>query len=257
MIDITSQPRQLLSGLLIIFCCLLLASDSRAQQRRPKGKAKAPAAAAKPTPAPVPAVPEPPPPPPEPPTIRPPATPLTVEEMARLQAVLETSMGNITLEFYPQSAPNHVRQFVWLAREGYFDGMSISRVIPLFIIQSGNPASWEEANANQKKRFEIPQLKAEYDTNIKHDRGALSLARPNGEPDAGTTHFFICARKATSLDNQYSIFGHVVNGYEVVDAISAVAIAEGTPDKPRDRIELKRVVIKEKEAVTPAASTQP
>jgi peptidyl-prolyl cis-trans isomerase B (cyclophilin B) len=187
-------------------------------------------------------------PPPEPEMIKPPATPLSVEQMQKMLAVIETSMGDITIEFYPQAAPNHVRQFIWLAQSGYFDGMSISRIIPKFIIQSGNPASWEESNPNQKRRFDIPMLKAEYDPNIKHERGAVSLARPNGEPDGGTTHFFICALKASSLDGQYSVFGHVINGLDIVDKIAASQIAEGTQDKPQDRIEVRRIVIKEREA---------
>src|SRR5262249_45049331 len=125
---------------------------------------------------------------------------------------------------------------------------SISRIIPKYIIQSGNPASWEESNTNQKLRFDIPMLKAEYDPNIKHERGAVSLARPNGEPDGGTTHFFICALKFSSLDGQYSVFGNVINGLDIVDKIAAMPIAEGTQDKPKDRIEVKHIVIKEREA---------
>jgi cyclophilin family peptidyl-prolyl cis-trans isomerase len=110
-------------------------------------------------------------------------------------------------------------------------------------------------NPNQKKRFDIPKLKAEYDAGIKHERGVLSMARPNGEPDGGTSHFFICTLKFSSLDGNYSIFGHVVNGLDVIDAIAAVPIAEGTPDQPRDRIAITRVVIKEKEAEKPTEQT--
>jgi peptidyl-prolyl cis-trans isomerase B (cyclophilin B) len=234
--------------LIFVIVLMLGITTDVVAQRKGKPRPKQPVPAAQPENPPEPQ--RPPEPPPEPEPIRPPATPLSVEQMQKMLAVIETSMGDITIEFYPQAAPNHVRQFIWLAESGYFNGMAISRIIPKFIIQSGNPASWEESNTNQKKRFDIPKLKAEYDPNIKHDRGAVSMARPNDEPDGGTSHFFICALKASSLDNQYSVFGRVVNGLDVVDNIAASAIAEGTQDKPRDRIEIKRVAIKEKEAET-------
>lgn len=214
---------------------LLFSSQTLAQKRKP----------AKPNNPDPPAAPAPPAKPAEPETIKPPETPLSVEEMEKLTAIMETDKGNITIEFYPKSAPNHVRQFVWLARIGYFDGMTVSRVIPKFIIQSGNPSSWDESNPNKKKRFDIPKLKAEYDANVKHERGALSMARPSNDPDGGTTHFFICSQKASSLDNGYSIFGHVVNGIEVVDTIAASPIEQGTQDKPAEHIEVKHVLIKE------------
>ncbi len=217
---------------------LIFSSQSFAQKRKPSKPAPAPAE----TPTPKPA---------EPQVIKPPETLLSLEEMEKLIAVMETDKGDITLEFYPKSAPNHVRQFVWLARTGYFDGMTISRIIPKFIIQSGNPSSWDESNANKKKRFDIPKLKAEYDTNVKHERGTLSMARPGNDPDGGTTHFFICSQKASSLDNGYSIFGHVINGIEVVDTIAASPIEQGTQDKPAEHIAVKHILIKEKETEKP------
>src|SRR6185436_12426587 len=132
---------------LCVFVVLIFAPDTMAQ-RKPRPKPAQPAAQPEKAPEPEP------PPPPEPEMIKPPATLLSVEQMQKMIAVIETAMGDITIEFYPQAAPNHVRQFVWLAQSGYFDGMSISRIIPKFIIQSGNPASWEEANLNQKRRFD-------------------------------------------------------------------------------------------------------
>lgn len=218
---------------LVIMLVSIMTSPSEAIQRKRPPVKPTPT---KPTPPPMPEI------------IKPPEIPLTVEAMAQKQMVIETSMGNITLEFYPQIAPNHVRQFIWLIEQGYFDGMSVSRVIPKFIIQSGNPASWADDNPIKKKRFEIPKLKAEYDVNTKHERGSLSMARPNGEPDGGTSHFFICTAKAASLDGQYTIFGHVVAGLEVIDSISAVPIEKDTADKPAERIEIKHITIKEKEA---------
>src|ERR1051326_1594939 len=123
--------------LLVLISGTLFSASAQRRNTKPKPPQPRPADPVKETPAP-------PPPPPEPKPIKPPETPLAVEEMENLQAVIETSMGDITLDFYPKVAPNHVRQFVWLAREGYFDGMSFSRVLPKFIIQSGNPASRSE-----------------------------------------------------------------------------------------------------------------
>lgn len=245
---------QLCFSLLII--TFLFSSFALGQKRKPKPNT-APTAPTKvePTKPPEPVK------PPEPEIIRSPETQLSVEEMEKLVAVIETSMGDITLEFYPKVAPNHVKQFIWLAKNNYFDGMSVSRVIPKFIIQSGNPGSWEEANPNKKKRFEIPKLKAEYDPNVKHVRGVLSLARPTGDPDGGTTHFFICTQKASDLDGKYSIFGNVIKGLEIVDQIAAVQVEKATPeaqaaDKPIDRIEVKHIKIKEIEKPVENESNQ-
>lgn len=221
---------------IVLILLLLFCSEASAQKVR------------KPSNPPPPVVVEPtkPLPPPKPEKVVPPEVALSVEEMRTLQAVIETSMGRIVFDFYADAAPNHVRQFVWLARVGYFDGMSVSRVIPKFIVQSGNFASWEETNPNRKKIFEIPKLKAEYDPNIKHERGAVSLARPNGEPDGGTCHFFICTQKASSLDGQYTVFGKVIEGLDILDIIAAVPIEEGTQDKPKERIEVRQVLIRER-----------
>ncbi len=229
-------------------CCLLVSlllfsSLALAQRNKPRPLAKPkPVTTAPVTPTPPTA---------QPPLISAPATPLTLEQMQQLRAIIETAQGDLILDFYPQSAPNHVRQFVWLAQAGYFDGMSISRIIPNLLIQSGNPASWQTENPNKTRRFEIPKLQAEYDSNLKHERGTLSMARPNGEPDGGTTHFFICVRAISSLDGQYTIFGKVTTGLELLDKLVSSPIAEGTPDEPRDRIDIKRITIKEMEAAKP------
>lgn len=232
---------------LVLSLTLACSYPTLAQKRKPVTKPKT--TKTTPTPSPTPTK------PPEPETIRPPETLLSVEEMEKLVAVVELGEDKeITLAFYPRSAPNHVRQFIWLARVGYFNGMSISRVIPKYIVQSGNPGSWEENNPNLKKRFDIPKLKAEYDQTLKHEKGTLSMARPNGEPDGGTSHFFICNERFPSLDNQYSIFGHVVSGMEIVNQLSLLPIAEGTTDKPAERVAIKQILIKET-AAEPAETT--
>jgi peptidyl-prolyl cis-trans isomerase B (cyclophilin B) len=235
------QSHQLLCLLIMLLLAdsLVVAQRNKPRPTKPKPTTTAPATPT-PTPAPV-----------EPPLISAPATPLTLEQMQQLRAVIETTQGDLILDFYPQSAPNHVRQFVWLAQAGYFDGMSISRIIPNLLIQSGNPASWQAENPNKTRRFEIAKLKAEYDNSLKHERGTLSMARPNGEPDGGTTHFFICVRAISSLDGQYTIFGKVSVGLELLDKLVSTPIAEGTPDEPRDRIDVKRITIKEMEAAKP------
>ncbi|MBI4851262.1 MAG: peptidylprolyl isomerase [Acidobacteria bacterium] len=227
----------------LLIITLLFSNIALAQKRKPKANTSSEKNVPAKTPEPV-KTPEPIK-PPEPEIIKPPETSLSIEEMEKLVAVIETAAGDITLEFYPKAAPNHVRQFIWLARSGYFEGMSISRVLPKFIIQSGNPGSWEDTNPNKKKRFEIPKLKAEYDANIKHVRGVISLARPNGDPDGGTTHFFICAQKAPSLDGQYSVFGSVIKGLEIVDQLASLPLIENT-DKPVDRVEVRHIKIQEK-----------
>lgn len=159
-----------------------------------------------------------------------------VEELARYRAVLDTSMGEITLSFTPDKAPNHVRNFLRLAQAGVYDGMSFHRVVKGFVIQSGHTPTRGPLSETQQKY--VRQMKAEFNDQL-HDKGTLSMARL-AEPDSASTSFFIVTAKATALDGKYSAFGKVESGLDVVEKIEAVAV---NGEEPVQRVELRKVTV--------------
>ncbi len=160
----------------------------------------------------------------------------SVEELSRYRAVLDTSMGQITLSFTPDKAPNHVRNFLRLAQSGVYDGMSFHRVVKGFVIQSGHLPTRGPLGETQQKY--VRTLKAEFNDQL-HDKGTLSMARLADADSAGTSFFIVTARTA-QLDGQDTAFGKVESGLDVVEKIEAVAVNGETPV---DRVELKRVTI--------------
>jgi len=170
-------------------------------------------------------------------------------------AVITTKFGDIKLEFFDDIAPKHVESFKLHAQNGYYDGTTFHRVIPGFMIQGGDPLTKSEdksrhgTGGNAAKFFGIGSedsestwdLPAEFSTTT-HVRGILSMARSQNS-DSGGSQFFICVADANFLDNQYTVFGKVVSGMEVVDAI--VSAPRDARDNPDDRIEMK-VVLEDK-----------
>jgi len=155
-----------------------------------------------------------------------PFTTETIDELAKTRAVIETSLGNITLEFFPDRAPEHVRNFLRLASVGVYDRSAFHRVVPGFVIQGGYiPSRAEPLDINQEKY--VTMLEPEFSP-TPHEKGILSMAR-GAEPASATTSFFLVLGPAPSLDNQYTVFGRVVEGLEVLDAIAAVPVEGETP----------------------------
>lgn len=161
----------------------------------------------------------------------------TVEELAAYRAVLETSLGAITVALTPEQAPDHVRNFLRLASLGVYDGMSWHRVVPGFVVQTGHLPT-RGAPLEEAQQRHVRTLKAEFNDQI-HDVGTLSMARL-AEPDSATTSFFIVTARSEALDGQYTVFGRVVEGLEVVRAIEQAPL-DG--EAPVERIELRRVRI--------------
>jgi peptidyl-prolyl cis-trans isomerase B (cyclophilin B) len=160
-----------------------------------------------------------------------------IDELARYRAVLDTSMGEITLSFTPGKAPNHVRNFLRLAQAGVYDGMSFHRVVKGFVIQSGHLPTRGPLNETQQKY--VRQMKAEFNDQL-HDKGTVSMARL-ADPDSASTSFFIVTARTQALDNQYTVFGKVESGLDVVEKIEAVAV---NGEEPAQRVELRKVTIK-------------
>jgi len=161
----------------------------------------------------------------------------TVEELARYRAVLETSMGAITLSFTPDKAPNHVRNFLRLAQAGVYDGMSFHRVVKGFVIQSGHLPTRTAPLGETQQKYVRP-MKAEFNDQ-RHVKGTLSMARL-AEPDSASASFFIVTARAEALDGKYSAFGQVESGLDVVEKIEAVAV---NGESPVDRVELRKITV--------------
>lgn len=158
-----------------------------------------------------------------------------IRKMADTRAVLETKFGNIELKFFPDVAPNHVDNFIELAKDGFYDETIFHRVIPGFMIQGGDPNSKDHDKSKHGMGGPDTKVKAEF-SDKPHKRGILSMAR-SGQPDSAGSQFFICVADAASLDGQYSVFGEVVSGLEVVDRI--VGQPRDARDNPDERIEIK------------------
>jgi peptidyl-prolyl cis-trans isomerase B (cyclophilin B) len=159
-----------------------------------------------------------------------------IEELSRYRAVLDTSMGEITLSFTPDKAPNHVRNFLRLAQAGVYDGMSFHRVVKGFVIQSGHLPTRGPLSETQLKY--VQQMNAEFNDQL-HEKGTLSMARLS-DPNSASTSFFIVTARSQALDNQYTVFGKVESGLDVVEKIEAMAVNGETPV---DRVELRKVTI--------------
>lgn len=164
----------------------------------------------------------------------------TVDQLATWRAVLDTSMGAITLDFMPGKAPEHVRNFLRLATLGVYDGTAFHRVVPGFVVQTGSMTSRASAlTARQQKA--VSRLQPEFN-DTKHTRGIVSMARGDDLASA-TTSFFIVLAPTPGLDGKYTVFGQVVAGLDVVEAIERVPL-EG--ESPKTRIELRTVRLEQK-----------
>ena len=162
-----------------------------------------------------------------------------IKKMTETSAVIETKLGNIELRFFPDVAPNHVQNFIDLAKKGFYDGTTFHRVIPGFMIQGGDPNT---KNPDRSKHgFGGPgyTVKAEFNKKL-HKRGTLSMARSQ-DPDSAGSQFFICVADAPSLNGKYTVFGEVTSGMEVADKI--VSQGRDKRDNPNDRIEIKIKII--------------
>ena len=164
-------------------------------------------------------------------------------------AVISTKFGDIALEFFDELAPKHVESYKLHARNDYYNGTIFHRVITDFMIQGGDPLTRSKdksrhgTGGNAAKYFGVGKesepntwdLPAEFSSRT-HSRGILSMARSQ-DPDSGGSQFFICVADAPFLDGQYTVFGRVIEGMDVVDQI--VNTPRDQRDNPNDRIEMK------------------
>ena len=166
----------------------------------------------------------------DPPPVEPaPFSTESVEELASYRAVIETPKGNIRLAFDPTKAPIHVRNFLRLAATGVYDGTTFHRVVRGFVIQGGM-VSTRPTPLTQKQQAHVTTLPPEFN-DTPHLPGILSMAR-TADPASASASFFICTGAAPSLDRQYSVFGRVTDGMDVVRAIEAAPVTGEEPVEP-------------------------
>lgn len=155
--------------------------------------------------------------------------------------VIETQYGNIEMQLLPYVAPNHVKNFIKLARSGFYDGTIFHRVIPGFMVQGGDPNTRGKDKSSYGSGGPGYTIAAEFN-NQPHVRGTVSMARA-GDPDSAGSQFFIVVKNSRFLDKKYTVFARVIKGMEVVDEI--VSQKRDKNDNPRERIEMLVQIVNE------------
>ena len=154
-------------------------------------------------------------------------------------AVIETKFGDIELELLNDTAPGHVKNFKDLTGKGFYDGTTFHRVIPGFMVQGGDPNTKSDDRSMHGMGGPGYTIKAEF-SSTPHARGVVSMARAQ-DPDSAGSQFFIVVKDSAFLDNQYTVFGRVTKGMEVVDKI--VSVPRDSRDNPDEKVEMKSVKI--------------
>lgn len=157
----------------------------------------------------------------------------TSKEKKVTKAKIETNLGDIHIDLFAEDAPKTVANFVKLAKEGFYDGIIFHRVIPHFMIQTGDPTGTGTGGPGYK-------FEDEFSPNLKHNKsGILSMA--NSGPNTNGSQFFITEAPTPHLDNKHSVFGEVTQGLDVVNAIARVD--RNSRDKPIEDVVMKSVTI--------------
>src|SRR5215467_12086652 len=160
-------------------------------------------------------------------------------------AVIKTSEGDMVLQFWTDAAPNTVENFKKLARQGFYDGTIFHRIVKGFMIQGGDPNSKDQAKENSYGEGGPGyNIKAEFNDHG-HERGVISMAR-GPDPDSAGSQFFICLAPVRRLDHQYTTFGKLIKGDDVLEKIGDTPVVKnsmGEPSKPTKRVVIEKVEI--------------
>jgi peptidyl-prolyl cis-trans isomerase B (cyclophilin B) len=160
-------------------------------------------------------------------------------------AIFKTSEGEMVAEFWPDVAPNTVENFKKLARSGFYDGTAFHRIIKGFMAQGGDPLTKDPSKESRWGTGDPGyKIKAEFNKRP-HEKGVLSMAR-SSDPDSAGSQFFLCFGKVSQLDGQYTTFGRVIKGDDVLDKLANVPVAmsnSGEKSKPVNRVALESVKI--------------
>jgi peptidyl-prolyl cis-trans isomerase B (cyclophilin B) len=160
-------------------------------------------------------------------------------------AVIKTSEGDMVVQFWTDAALNTVENFKKLARQGFYDGTIFHRIVKGFMIQGGDPNSKDPAKENSYGQGGPGyNLKAEFNDHS-HDRGVISMAR-GPDPDSAGSQFFICLAPVHRLDHQYTTFGKLIKGQDVLEKIGDIEVTKnsmGEPSKPTKRVVIESIKI--------------
>jgi peptidyl-prolyl cis-trans isomerase B (cyclophilin B) len=160
-------------------------------------------------------------------------------------AVIKTSEGDMVVQFWTDAAPNTVENFKKLARQGFYDGTIFHRIVKEFMIQGGDPNSKDPAKEDSYGQGGPGyNIKAEFNDHS-HDRGVISMAR-GPDPDSAGSQFFICLAPVHRLDHQYTTFGKLIKGQDVLEKIGDTAVTRnsmGEPSKPTKRVVIESIKI--------------
>jgi len=166
-------------------------------------------------------------------------------------AVIKTNEGEMVVQFWTDATPNTIDNFKKLARQGFYDGTIFHRIVKDFMIQGGDPNSKDPAKENSYGQGGPGfQIKAEFNDHS-HDRGVISMAR-SSDPDSAGSQFFICLAPVHRLDHQYTTFGKLIKGEDVLEKIGNTPVernAQGEPSKPTKRIVIETIKIVPAESV--------
>jgi peptidyl-prolyl cis-trans isomerase B (cyclophilin B) len=160
-------------------------------------------------------------------------------------AVIKTTEGDMVLQFWTDAAPNTIANFKKLARQGFYDGTIFHRIVKGFMIQGGDPNSKDPA-----KESSYGQGGPGYNVNAEfndhsHDRGVISMAR-SSDPNSAGSQFFICLAPVHRLDHQYTTFGKLIKGQDVLEKIGDIEVTKnsmGEPSKPTKRVVIESIKI--------------
>src|SRR5437763_12613899 len=160
-------------------------------------------------------------------------------------AVIKTNDGDMVVQFWTDAAPNTIENFKKLARQGFYDGTIFHRIVKDFMVQGGDPNSKDPAKENiYGQGGPDYKVKAEFNDHP-HDRGVISMAR-SADPDSAGSQFFICLAPVRRLDHQYTTFGKLIKGENVLEKIGDTQVTRnsmGEPSKPTKRIVIESVKI--------------
>ncbi|HJW37478.1 MAG TPA: peptidylprolyl isomerase [Candidatus Udaeobacter sp.] len=166
-------------------------------------------------------------------------------------AVIKTSEGDMVVQFWTDAAPKTIENFRKLARQGFYNGTVFHRIVKGFMIQGGDPNSKDPAKENSYGQGDPGyKIKAEFNDHP-HDRGVLSMAR-SSDPDSAGSQFFICLGPVHRLDHQYTTFGKLIKGDDVLEKIGDTPVTKnsmGEMSKPTKRIVIESVKIVPAESV--------
>lgn len=170
-------------------------------------------------------------------------------------AVLETTSGRIVFEFLPDVAPLHTVAFQNMLRSGFFDGTIFHRVIPKQAVQGGGPMSKDDYPFDDGMVPEtLRRIPAEFSTKVKHTRGVVAAAHLDGDVDSATSQFFIETRTNPLWDGQYTIFGRVIEGMDIVDQMvnAPLRTAPKLLDRPADPVRITKAYLAPRDSIAPA-----